>query len=209
MTVATGAAGATHTLQPGDVVTISGAANAGYNGTFTVHTVPGTRAFTYTNPISGLPGSGGGTITLAAPGLQRVGQHGHGQHGGGARPLRRRRGDHRGRGNAGYNGNVDDRRGADAAVSSQFTNPTAGLPNAGGGTMTFISPFNLRVGGNTTRPLINSAELHERRPDGGVRRDPGLRRHGDGHRHRHDGLHRDVHRRAADTDVSNFQIVRT
>ena len=40
----------------------------------------------------------------------------------------------------------------------QFTNPTAGLPNSGGGTMTFISPFNLRVAGNTNNSvLINSA----------------------------------------------------
>ena len=40
VTVATGAAGATHTLQPGDVVTIAGAGNAGYNGTWTVTSVP-------------------------------------------------------------------------------------------------------------------------------------------------------------------------
>ena len=65
--------GCRHTLQPGDSVTISGVANAGYNGTFTVATVPGTRTFTYTNPISGLPISGGGTITLAVPGLRESG----------------------------------------------------------------------------------------------------------------------------------------
>ena len=34
---------------------ISGVATAGYNGTFTVTTVPGTRTFTYKNPISGPP----------------------------------------------------------------------------------------------------------------------------------------------------------
>ena len=73
VTIATGATGATHTLQPGDVVTISGVANAGYNGTFTVTSVPSTRSFTYTNPISGLPRSGGGTITLAVPGLTESG----------------------------------------------------------------------------------------------------------------------------------------
>ena len=66
VTVATGATGATHTLQPGDVVTIAGAGNAGYNGTFTVNTVPSSRSFTYTNPTAGLPRSGGGTITLNA-----------------------------------------------------------------------------------------------------------------------------------------------
>src|SRR3954471_10462890 len=73
VTISTGAAGATHTLQPGDEVTISGVANAGYNGTFTVTSVPGTRAFTYTNPVSGLPVSGGGTITLSKPGLTELG----------------------------------------------------------------------------------------------------------------------------------------
>jgi hypothetical protein len=73
VTIATGATGSTHTLQPGDVVTISGVANAGYNGTFTVSSVPSTRSFTYTNPSSGLPRSGGGTITLVAPGLTESG----------------------------------------------------------------------------------------------------------------------------------------
>src|SRR5580765_3513237 len=73
VTVSTGAAGATHTLQPGDVVTIAGAANAGYNGTFTVNSVLTSRAFTVTNPTSGLPRSGGGTITLNAPGLSESG----------------------------------------------------------------------------------------------------------------------------------------
>ena len=42
-----------HTLQPGDSVTIAGVGVAGYNGTFTVDSVPTTRAFTYTNPVAG------------------------------------------------------------------------------------------------------------------------------------------------------------
>ena len=54
VTVSTGAAGGTHTLQPGDSITISGAGDPGYNGTFTVDTVLTTRAFTLTNPIPGL-----------------------------------------------------------------------------------------------------------------------------------------------------------
>ncbi len=73
VTVSTGAAGSVHTLQPGDVVTIAGAANAGYNGTFTVNSVLTSRAFTVTNSTSGLPRSGGGTITLNAPGLSESG----------------------------------------------------------------------------------------------------------------------------------------
>ena len=54
-------------------VTIAGAGNAGYNGTFTVNTVPSSRSFTYTNPTAGLPRSGGGTITLNAPGATESG----------------------------------------------------------------------------------------------------------------------------------------
>ena len=54
-------------------VTISGVAVAGYNGTFTVATVPTTRAFTVTKPAAGPAVSGGGTVTLAKPGLSEVG----------------------------------------------------------------------------------------------------------------------------------------
>ena len=54
VTVSTGAAGATHTLQPGDSITISGAGDPGYNGTFTVDAVLTSRAFTVTNPTPGL-----------------------------------------------------------------------------------------------------------------------------------------------------------
>ena len=118
VTVSTGAAGAVHTLQPGDSITISGAANAGYNGTFTVLTVPGTRTFTYQNTVTGLPISGGGTITLIAPGLTRVGQHGHRQHRRGARPLGRRRRDHLGRRRRRLQRQLDDRQRSDAAARS-------------------------------------------------------------------------------------------
>jgi hypothetical protein len=54
-------------------VTISGVPVAGYNGTWTVDTVPTTRSFTFTNPATGLARTGGGTITLNAPGLTEVG----------------------------------------------------------------------------------------------------------------------------------------
>jgi hypothetical protein len=157
VTISTGAAGSTHTLQPGDTVTIAGVANAGYNGTFTVTSVPTTRSFTYTNPTAGLPVSGGGTITLAVPGLRESGNTvtvstaaAHGRAVGDVVTIS-------GAGNAGYNGSWTI-----TAVPTprqfQFTNPTAGLPNAGGGTMTFVSPFNLRVAGNAnSSALINSA----------------------------------------------------
>ena len=46
---------------------------AGYNGTFTVTAIPSSRSFQYTNPISGLATSGGGTVTLAVPGATESG----------------------------------------------------------------------------------------------------------------------------------------
>ena len=55
-------------LTVGEPVTISGAGVAGYNGTFTVTSLPagptGTT-FTYTDPSTGLASSGGGTAALA------------------------------------------------------------------------------------------------------------------------------------------------
>ena len=121
-------------------------------------TVPGTRTFTYTNPISGLPISGGGTITLAVPGLRESGNTvtvstvaAHGRVG-------RRRRDDRGRRRRRLQRQLDDHRPSRRRGTFTFTNPTAGLANSGGGTMTFISPFNLRVAGNTNNSvLINSA----------------------------------------------------
>ena len=164
VTISTGAAGATHTLQPGDVVTIAGVANAGYNGTFTVTPVPTHAGVhrTRTRP-PGSRRSAAARSRSTRPGLTRVGQHGHGQH-------RRRRTAARsatsstiaGAGVAGYNGTLDDHRRADAAArSSTRTRPPAS-PNSGGGTMTFISPFNLRVGGTNDSVADQQRQLHER-----------------------------------------------
>jgi hypothetical protein len=55
-------------LVVGDPVTISGAGIDGYNGTFTVTSLPGGASgttFTYTDSTSGLAASGGGTASLA------------------------------------------------------------------------------------------------------------------------------------------------
>jgi sugar lactone lactonase YvrE len=55
-------------LVVGDPVTISGAGIDGYNGTFTVTSLPGGAngtTFTYTDATSGLAASGGGTASLA------------------------------------------------------------------------------------------------------------------------------------------------
>jgi hypothetical protein len=57
-----------HGLRAGQVVTItgfgSGGIAAGYRGTFTVASVPSPTTFTYTNPTSGLPPSGGGFVLV-------------------------------------------------------------------------------------------------------------------------------------------------
>jgi hypothetical protein len=50
-------------LNVGDTVSIAGVAASGYNGTFTVTGKPTANSFTYTNPTSGLPNSGSGTVT--------------------------------------------------------------------------------------------------------------------------------------------------
>jgi len=52
-----------HGFNPGNIVTISGVPIAGYNGSFTVLTVPDPNTFTYT-AIAGLLPSGGGTATF-------------------------------------------------------------------------------------------------------------------------------------------------
>jgi hypothetical protein len=54
---------AAHNLAVGNTVTISGVGVGGYNGTFTVASVPTATTFTYTNPTAGLAASGGGTVT--------------------------------------------------------------------------------------------------------------------------------------------------
>ena len=159
VTISTGAAGPTHTLQVGDVVTIAGVAEAGYNGTFTVTSVPTSRAFTYTNPVSGLPRSGGGTITLAAPGLTEVGN---------TVTVRTAAANNRqvgdvvvvtGAGNAGYNGTWT----VASVISPRaftYANPTAGLPSSGGGTVTYSSPFQVRIGGNDSAVIGGSSQQY-------------------------------------------------
>jgi hypothetical protein len=50
-------------LTVGSTVTIAGVGVTDYNGTFTVTGTPTATQFTYTNPLSGLAASGGGTVT--------------------------------------------------------------------------------------------------------------------------------------------------
>ena len=138
-----------------------GRRHAGYNGTFTVTAVPSSRSFQYTNPISGLADSGGGTVTLAAPGADRVRQHrtshaaAHGRSVGDCHDRRRRR--------RGYNGTFPSPPSRRRAPS--IHGPTAGLANSGGGTATFFSPFQVRIGGNDSavdrrrEPAYNNANI--------------------------------------------------
>ena len=88
--------------------------------------MPSSRSFTYTNPVSGLPRTGGGTITLAAPGLTESGNSvtvrtvaAHGRSVGDLVVIS-------GAGVAGYNGTwaIDS---VPSARSFTFTNPAAGL----------------------------------------------------------------------------------
>ena len=54
-------------------MTITGVAVPGYNGTFTIASVPVSRSFTYEPTVTGLPVSGGGTVRPAVPGASAVG----------------------------------------------------------------------------------------------------------------------------------------
>ncbi|HEY7016883.1 MAG TPA: M12 family metallo-peptidase [Gaiellaceae bacterium] len=159
VTIATGATGATHTLQPGDVVTIAGVGVAGYNGTFTVTSVPSSRSFTYTNPISGLARSGGGTITLAVPGLTESGNtvtvHTAAAHGRSVNDIVVISG----AGVAGYNGTFAVTSVPDAR-SFTYTDPNAGLANSGGGSATYSSPFQVRIGGNDSAVIGGTSQAY-------------------------------------------------
>ena len=135
-----------HTLQVGDTVTVSGVAEPGYNGTFTVMAVPSTRSFQYTNSVSGLPVSGGGTVTPAIPGASSSGTtatiHTSTTHG-------RSVGDIvviSGVGVGGYNGTFTITA-VPSPTTFQYTIASQ-QANSGGGSATYYSPFKVRIGGN-------------------------------------------------------------
>lgn len=143
VTIATSAA---HTLQVGDTVTIAGVGVGDYNGVWTVTAVPSSRSFQYTHPTAGLATSGGGTVTLGAPGATSVGTTAtirtvaaHNRSVGDVVVIS-------GVGVAGYNGTV---------VISAVPSPrsfeytiAAALADSGGGSATYSSPFQVRIGGN-------------------------------------------------------------
>jgi len=136
-----------HTLQVGDTVAVAGVAVGGYNGTWTVTAVPTTRSFQFTNPTSGLPTSGGGTVTLGTPGATESGTTvtistalPHGRSVGDVVTIS-------GVGVGGYNGTFTITA-VPGPRTFQYTAAAAGLAGSGGGTMTFFSPFRVRVGGS-------------------------------------------------------------
>lgn len=154
VTIATSAA---HTLQVGDTVTIAGVGVPDYNGTFTVTAVLTSRAFQYTNPITGLATSGGGTVTLAVPGATESGDTvtistsaAHGRSVGDIVTIS-------GVGVSGYNGTITITA-VPTTRTFQYTAVVTGLANSGGGTMTFFSPFQVRIGGNDSA-LIGGSGL--------------------------------------------------
>lgn len=152
VTIATSAA---HTLQVGDVVTIAGVGVPDYNGTWTVTAVPTSRSFQYTNPITGLARSGGGTVTLAVPGATESGNivtistaTAHNRSVGDVVTIS-------GVGVAGYNGTFTVTA-VPTTRTFQYTAVITGLANSGGGSATFYSPFQVRIGGNDSAVIGGS-----------------------------------------------------
>ena len=146
-----------HTLQVGDSVTIAGVAVAGYNGTWTVTAVPTSRAFQFTNPTTGLATSGGGTVTLVAPGASESGttvtirtSAAHGRSVGDWVVIT-------GVGVAGYNGTVQITA-VPSPRSFQYTAAASGLASSGGGTATFSSPFQIRIGGSDSAVIGGTSQ---------------------------------------------------
>ncbi len=62
VTITTSAA---HGFSSGQTVLIAGVGDSRYTGTFTIASTPTTTTFTYTNPVTGLPASSGGTAKVS------------------------------------------------------------------------------------------------------------------------------------------------
>jgi hypothetical protein len=140
-----------HGLVAGQTVLISGfsGAYAGYNGTFTVASVPSTTTFTYTDTITGLGKAGSGTVTgygltesghtvtvwtTASDGLA-VGE-----------PVIIS-----GAGVSGYNGTftVTSLPGGSTGTTFTYTDSSTGLANAGGGTVNLVRGIPVSISGPT------------------------------------------------------------
>jgi len=141
-----------HGLVTGQTVTIAGftGAYAGYNGTFTVASVPSTTTFTYTDSTSGLVKSGGGTATgygltesgntvtawTTVPSGLTVGE-----------PVTISVA-----GVAGYNGTftITSLPGGSNSTTFTYTDANAGLANSGGGTAALASGIPISLIGPTS-----------------------------------------------------------
>jgi hypothetical protein len=152
VTVATGSTGATHTLQPGDQVEITGVPVPEYNGTWTVETVPSSRSFTFTHPTAtGLARTGGGNIRLLAPGASAA----ETSPGVWTATIRTVLAHNRSVGDVvtistggGFAGTFEITA-VPTPRSFQYVLPAAPTTNpTGGGTATYFSPFRFRLGGN-------------------------------------------------------------
>ena len=175
VTIATGSA---HTLQVGDTVVITNVAVAEYNGTWTVTAVPTTRSFQYTNPITDLVTSGGGTLTLAAPGATESGNvvtistsAAHGRSVGDVVVIS-------GVGVSGYNGTYTVTA-VPTTRTLQYTAGVTGLADSGGGSVTYYSPFQVKIGGNSQTNRRRRPAVHGGEHPVGDQFDPGLHRHRD------------------------------
>ncbi len=157
MTISTGAVGATHTLQPGDQVEITGVPVPEYNGIWTVETVPSSRSFTFTHPTAtGLARTGGGNIRLLAPGASAVGTTAtirtvlaHGRSVGDIVTITT---------GGGFAGTFPITA-VPTPRSFQYELPAAPTTNpTGGGSVTYFSPFRMRFGGNDSALVGGSAQ---------------------------------------------------
>ena len=189
------ATGSSHTLQSGDTVTIAGVGVAGYNGTWTVTAVPTSRSFQYTNPTSGLGTSGGGTVTLAAPGATEAGN---------TVTIRTAAAHNRSVGDvvtitsvgvAGYNGTFTITA-VPSSRSFEYVEPDCRTRQLGRRHRHVL----LAVSGadrwqRLDRDRRQRPRVHEREPHVSDQRDRRVRRHRDGHRRRFDRLHGHLHRR--------------
>ncbi|HEU6443840.1 MAG TPA: M12 family metallo-peptidase [Gaiellaceae bacterium] len=146
----------THSLQPGDVATISGVAEPGYNGTFTLTAVPTTRSFQYELPVTGLPVSGGGTVTPAVPGASAVGTTATIRT---TVPHNRSVGDFVTITTGGGFAGTFAITAAPSARTFQYELPAPPTTNpTGGGTSTYFSPFRVRFGGNDSALIGGAAQ---------------------------------------------------
>ena len=157
VTISTGAVGATHTLQPGDQVEITGVPVPEYNGIWTVETVPSSRSFTFTHPTAtGLARTGGGNIRLLAPGASAVGTTAtirtvlaHGRSVGDIVTITT---------GGGFAGTFPITA-VPTPRSFQYELPAAPTTNpTGGGSVTYFSPFRMRFGGNDSALVGGSAQ---------------------------------------------------